>query len=237
MRKKRGKKKFDLKNQYQQSWEYIKESRNFIYITLIIFLLFAFIGAFVPAPEFLEQQILEFIEELLRKTAEMSQGELMSFIFLNNLQSSFFGMIFGIALGIFSAITSVSNGYLLGFVSSRAVYEEGIFVLWRLFPHGIFELPALFISTGLGLKLGFPFIYRYFKYYWKRKNIFALLAGILFLPFSIILTLILNKNLRKYQFKDFLFKVNNSLRVFLFIILPFLLIAAIIEGCLIFFFN
>jgi len=72
MRKKRGKKKFDLKNQYQQSWEYIKESRNFIYITLIIFLLFAFIGAFVPAPEFLEQQILEFIEELLRKTAEMS---------------------------------------------------------------------------------------------------------------------------------------------------------------------
>jgi uncharacterized membrane protein SpoIIM required for sporulation len=237
MRKKRGKKKFDLKNQYQQSWEYIKESRNFIYITLIIFLLFAFIGAFVPAPEFLEQQILEFIEELLRKTAEMSQGELMSFIFLNNLQSSFFGMIFGIALGIFSAITSVSNGYLLGFVSSRAAYEEGIFVLWRLFPHGIFELPALFISTGLGLKLGFPFIYRYFKYYWKRKNIFALLAGILFLPFSIILTLILNKNLRKYQFKDFLFKVNNSLRVFLFIILPFLLIAAIIEGCLIFFFN
>jgi uncharacterized membrane protein SpoIIM required for sporulation len=237
MRKKRGKKKFDLKNQYQQSWEYIKESRNFIYITLIIFLLFAFIGAFVPAPEFLEQQILEFIEELLRKTAEMSQGELMSFIFLNNLQSSFFGMILGIALGIFSAITSVSNGYLLGFVSSRAAYEEGIFVLWRLFPHGIFELPALFISTGLGLKLGFPFIYRYFKYYWKRKNIFALLAGILFLPFSIILTLILNKNLRKYQFKDFLFKVNNSLRVFLFIILPFLLIAAIIEGCLIFFFN
>jgi len=237
MRKKRGKKKFDLKNQYQQSWEYIKESRNFIYITLIIFLLFAFIGAFVPAPEFLEQQILKFIEELLRKTAEMSQGELMSFIFLNNLQSSFFGMIFGIALGIFSAITSVSNGYLLGFVSSRAAYEEGIFVLWRLFPHGIFELPALFISTGLGLKLGFPFIYRYFKYYWKRKNIFALLAGILFLPFSIILTLILNKNLRKYQFKDFLFKVNNSLRVFLFIILPFLLIAAIIEGCLIFFFN
>ena len=229
-------KNFFIEN-YRKSWEYIKESRNFIYITLIIFLLFAFIGAFVPVPELLAEQILEFIEELLRKTAGMSQGELMSFIFLNNLQSSFFGMIFGIALGIFSAITSILNGYLLGFVSSRAVYEEGIFVLWRLLPHGIFELPALFISTGLGLKLGFPFIYRYFKYYWKRKNIFALLAGILFLPFSIILTLILNKNLRKYQFKDFLFKVNNSLRVFLFIILPFLLIAAIIEGCLIFFFN
>jgi stage II sporulation protein M len=166
----------------------------------------------------------------------MSRGELISFIFLNNLQSSFFGMVFGIALGIFSMITSVLNGYLLGFVSSKAVYEGGILVLWRLFPHGIFELPALFLSTGLGLKLGLPFIYRYFKYYWKKQNNFALLMGILFLPLSIILTLISNKNLRKYQLKDFLFRFNNSLRVFLFVIFPFLLIAAIIEGILISFF-
>jgi len=231
----RKKTKIFFTENYRKSWEYIKESKNFIYITLIIFLLFAFIGAFVPVPELLAEQILEFIEELLRKTAGMSQGELISFIFLNNLQSSFFGMIFGIALGIFSVITSILNGYLLGFVSSRAVYEEGIFILWRLLPHGIFELPALLLSTGLGLKLGFPFIYKYFKYYWKRKNIFALLTGIFFLLPAIILTLILNKNLRKYQFKDFLFKVNNSIRVFLFVIFPFLLIAAIIEGGLIFF--
>ncbi|MBA7597714.1 hypothetical protein ES703_04720 [subsurface metagenome] len=218
---------------YRKSWEYIRESRNFIYIILIIFLLFIFIGAFIPAPELLERQILEFIEELLRKTAGMSQGELISFIFLNNLQSGFFGMIFGIVLGIFSMITSVLNGYLLGFVSSRAVCEEGIFILWRLLPHGIFELPALILSTGLGLKLGFPFISRYFEYYWKRKNIFALIGAFFLIP--IILTLILNKNLREYQLKDFLFKVNNSLRVFLFVIFPFLLIAAIIEGSLIFF--
>ncbi len=222
---------------YRKSWEYIKESRNFIYTILIIFLLFVFIGAFVPVPEFLERQIFKFIEELLRKTAGMSYGELTSFIFLNNLQSSLFGMILGAVLGIFSVITSVLNGYLLGFVSSKVVYEEGIFVLWRLLPHGIFELPALFLSTGLGLKLGFPFVYKYFKYYWKRNNIFALLVGILFLLPSVILTLIFNKNLRKYQFKDFLFKVNNSIRVFIFVIFPFLLIAAIIEGCLIFFFK
>ena len=225
-------KNFFIEN-YEKSWRYIKESKNFIYVILIIFLLFIFIGAFVPAPELLERQILEFIEELLRKTAGMSQGELISFIFLNNLQGGFFGMIFGIVLGIFPMITSILNGYLLGFVSSRAVYEEGIFILWRLLPHGIFELPAIILSTGLGLKLGFPFISRYFEYYWKRKNILALLGVFFLIP--IILTLILNKNLRKYQLKDFLFKINNSIRVFLFVILPFLLIAAIIEGSLIFF--
>lgn len=226
-----------FKENYKKSWEYIKESRNFIYTILIIFLLFVFIGAFVPVPELLEKQILEFIEALLRKTAGMSHGELINFIFLNNLQSSFFGMVLGAVLGIFSVITSVLNGYLLGFVSSRAVYEEGIFILLRLFPHGIFELPALFLSTGLGLKLGFPFIYKYFEYYWKGKNIFALVMGVLFLPLSISLTFIFNKNLRKYQLKDFLFKVNNSIRVFIFVIVPFLIIAAVIEASLIFFFK
>jgi stage II sporulation protein M len=233
---KKKKEKFLAEN-YRKSWEYVKESKNYIYIILVLFFLFALIGAFVPAPEFFEKKILEFIRELLRMTEGMTRGELISFIFLNNLQSSFFGMIFGIVFGIFSIMTSVLNGYILGFVSSKAVYEGGILILWRLFPHGIFELPALFFSAGLGLKLGFPFICRYFEYYWKRKNSFALVMGILFLPLSIILTLILNKNLRKYQFKDFLFKFNNSLRVFLFIILPFLLIAAIIEAILISFFK
>lgn len=225
-----------FKENYRKSWEYLKESKNFIYAILIIFFLFVLIGAFVPVSESLEKQILQYIQKLLEMTEGMSMGGLISFIFLNNFQSSFFAMIFGTAFGIFSIVVSVLNGYLLGFVSSITVYEAGISVLWRLFPHGIFELPALFISAGLGLKLGLPFVYRYFEYYWKRKNTLALIAGILFLPLSIILTLISNKNLRKYQFRDFFFKLNNSLRIFIFIIFPLLLIAAIIEGILIAFF-
>jgi len=126
----------------------------------------------------------------------MSQGELVSFIFFNNLQSSFLGMIFGFFLGIFSVITIVVNGYLLGFVSARVVQEGGVFVLWRLLPHGVFELPALFISMGLGLKLGM------FVFYKKRF-----------------------KTLKTFFW--------NSLRVFVFVIIPLLVIAAVIEGSLI----
>lgn len=195
---KKKKAKFFTEN-YRKSWKYIKESRKFIYTIIIIFLLFIFIGAFIPAPELLEEKILEYIQELLRMTEGMSGGKLISFIFLNNLQSSFFGMMFGIVLGIFSMITSVLNGYLLGFVSSKVVYEEGIFVLWRLFPHGIFELPALFLSTGLGLRLG---------------------------------TFIFKKN-KLESLKNYLF---GSLRVFILVVLPLLIIAAIIEGILISFF-
>ena len=124
----------------------------------------------------------------------------MEFIFLNNAQSSFMGIVLGVLLGIFPVIATIANGFILGFVASLSVDSEGFFVLWRIFPHGIFELPAIFISFGLGLKTG-TFVFQ------KKKF---------------------------ESFKNYLY---NSLKVFLFIIIPLLIIAAIIEGTLIFFIN
>ena len=190
-----NKKRFNLKEEYKKSWNYLKESKNFIYIIMAIFFVFVLIGFFIPAPDSLVKQILEFIEELLEKTQGMSHGELIKFIFLNNLQSSFYGMIFGVLLGIFPMIAAIANGYLLGFVASISVENGGFLILWRLLPHGIFELPAVFISLGLGLKFGM-FIFQ------KRKL---------------------------ESFKEYFF---NSLRTFLLIIIPLLIIAGIIEGSL-----
>lgn len=191
-------KKFNLKKEYGKSWNFVKESRNFIYSVISVFFIFSLIGFFIPAPAMISGQILKFIEELLLKTQNMGNFELIKFIFFNNIQSSFFGMIFGAFLGIFPFMAIVANGYVLGFVASLAVNSEGVFVLWRLFPHGIFELPAIFISLGLGLKIG-TFIF-------KKKKF---------------------ESLKEYSL--------NSLRVFLFIVLPLLIIAAIIEGSLIYF--
>jgi len=154
MKKKKRGKNFDLKEEYKNSWNYLKESKNFIYIIIIIFFVFVLIGFFIPAPDFLTEQILKFIEELIGKTQGMSQWDLIKFIFLNNLQSSFYGVVFGVLLGIFPIVAAIANGYLLGFVSSITVENSGFLVLLRLLPHGIFELPAVFISLGLGLKFG-----------------------------------------------------------------------------------
>lgn len=200
MRKKQKNKKNFFKENYIQSWEYIKESRHFIYSIIILFLFFVILGFFFPVPENISAYIMEFIGELLRKTEGMSSGELIKFIFLNNIQGSFFGMIFGILLGIFPLISVVANGYLLGFVAAESVQSQGILILWRLVPHGILEIPALFISLGLGLRLGM-FIFQ------KNKL----------------------KSLQKY--------ILESLRVFLFVVMPLLIIAAIIEGSFIFLFR
>ncbi len=191
-------KKFTLKEEYVKSWNYIKESKNSIFIVLIIFFIFTFIGFFVSPPEVLFNEILKFIQDLVEKTSGMSYLELIRFIFLNNLGSSFFGMILGVFLGIFPVISIISNGYLLGFVSSLSVENNGLTLLYKLLPHGIFELPAIFISLGLGLRLG----------------------GFIF---------------RKKRERTFWEYILESLRVFFFIVIPLLIIAAIIEGSLIFF--
>ena len=155
MKRKRGKKKnFDIAKEYKDSWKYVRESRTFIYFVIAIFFIFLLIGFFIPAPEFLYDKILEYIREILERTEGMSSLELIWFIISNNITSTFLGIVFGIIFGIFPIVNSVANGYMLGFVSSISVTNGGILTLWRLFPHGIFELPAVFISLGLGAKLG-----------------------------------------------------------------------------------
>lgn len=186
-----------FKENYSKSWKFIKESRNFIYIMTFVFFCFVLIGFFVPVPDSIAKEIMKMIEEIVKRTEGMSQIELIRFIFFNNLQSSFFGLVLGIFFGIFPVIFAAFNGYILGFVAFLSVEEGGGGVLWKLLPHGIFELPAIFISLGLGLK-----------------------AGVLIFKHS-------KSKSFKYYFYEFA-------RIFIFVVIPLLIIAAIIEGSLIF---
>ena len=97
-------------------------------------------------------------------------------------------------------IFAAFNGYVLGFVADKAVEARGVGVLWKLLPHGIFELPAIFISLGMGFRFG----------------IFVL------------------KNSKLESFK---LHVYDLIRVFVFIVIPLLILAAIIEGSFISLFD
>lgn len=198
MKRKKG--EFNLIKEYKQSWKYLRESKKFIYGIIAVFFAFAVIGFLFPVPDVLYNEILKFLKEILEETKGLSQLELIWFIISNNVQSSFLGVLFGFIYGIFPLIIAIANGYILGFVSSMSVSEAGFFSLWKILPHGIFELPAIFISLGLGLKFG---------------------------------TFAFQKNKSK-SFKNYLI---NSLKVFLLIVVPLLVIAGIIEGALIFLMN
>lgn len=195
----KGAKKERLKNflrrNYFKSWEYIKESKNFIWVAVIVFFVAVIIG-FLYQPAWAVNFVLEQMKKALADTSGMNTFQLMNYIFLNNLRVSFSGLIYGFILGLPTVILSVFNGYAVGYVSSTAVSTAGAGSLLNLLPHGIFELPAIFISFGMGIKFG-SFIF------YKEKM----------------------KNFSKF--------FVNSLRVFVFVVLPLLIIAAIIEGVLI----
>jgi len=193
-------KKFSLLSEYKKSFDYICKSKKFIFSVVAIFFFFSLIGFFVPLPEVLSKELILMLKKLLGNIEGLSTFGIIKYIFLNNIQSSFFGLFFGFFLGIIPVLVVLVNGFILGFVARIAVNADGIFALWKVFPHGIFELPAVFISLGLGVKFG-TFIF--------RKKIFE-------------------------TFKIYFW---NSLRVFVLIVIPLLIIAAIIEGCLISFFS
>jgi stage II sporulation protein M len=193
---KKAKKDFSLKEEYKESWKYIKESKRFIYIVMGIFFFFVLMGYFIPAPQTLYSKIIDFINELIKQTQGLSQIDLIKFIIFNNVKSTFFGIFFGIIFGIFPIVAAIANGYLLGFVALLSVKTGGILTLWKILPHGIFELPAVFISLGLGIKFG-TFLFQ------KKKS------------------------------DSFINYFTKSLKVFLLIVIPLLIIAGIIEGTLI----
>jgi stage II sporulation protein M len=106
-------------------------------------------------PSEIEAKIIETLKQITERFAGLNIYKTIWAIFSNNLSVSFFGLLFGALLGIFPILALISNGLLIGFVAKKAVLIEGIFVLWKILPHGIFELPAVLISMSLGIKLGF----------------------------------------------------------------------------------
>ncbi len=178
---------------FRLSLDYIYESRFFIFAAFGLFFLTALFSFSFPS-------LFSALDETLKELALQAEGlnglQLFFFIFHNNLTSSFFALFLGVFFGIFSFFNAILNGAVLGYVIARVVPMAGFGALWRLLPHGLFELPAIFISIGLGMKLGLSFFSR------TRASTFTS-------------------------------RFSQSLRAFLYVILPLLLIAALVEAILI----
>ena len=144
--------KHDIHDLFVESWDFVKAQRRFIYAVIGVFLAGSIIG-FLEA-ETLKPYFNELIGEIIDKTQGLDFLEMFWFIFSNNITSSLMALLFGILFGLFPLFNALFNGALLGYVYSEASVFAGYGVIWRLLPHGIFELPAIFISLGLGVYSG-----------------------------------------------------------------------------------
>lgn len=136
----------------EEGWEYLKESRNYVYWAAALFFISIFLG-FVFA-EYLNPFYSLIMKSMIESTSNLGDVQLGAFIFFSNFKSAFLALFLGIMAGIFSIFNIILNGSLIGYVLRILWDESGAAHFWRLLPHGIFELPALFISWGLGIKIG-----------------------------------------------------------------------------------
>jgi stage II sporulation protein M len=187
--------KREILDLFEESFRYVYAQRYNIYLVFFVFLISSFFGFFYSSD-------LGVLDKFLNEIAENTKGldflQMVWFIFSNNVTSAVTSFIGGIFFGIFPLFNSFFNGTILGYVYSKAVPIAGYAVIWRLLPHGIFELPAVFIALGLGIHLGTSFF--------SRDKI-----------------------------KNFKHRFSNSLKAFLAIVVPLLILAAIIESFLIVF--
>ncbi len=190
-------KKKTIKRKTENSFSifnYLASLKKHFLITTFIFLIFCMYGFFSEPPAELSNKIISLLSEIAKKFEGLNLFQTIWAIFLNNFSICLLTIILGTIFAIFPIVTLISNGFIVGFVARLAVNAQGILILWKLFPHGIFELPAILLSAAMGIKIGFELF--------KKRAI--------------------KTNLK------------NSLRVFFFIVTPLLLLAAMIEGILVF---
>lgn len=156
------------KRLWSESIDYLKDTKEYIYISVMIF----FVAAFVT---FVFPDYFTFFDAFLREVFDKTKGlgffELLWFIFQNNTMTSFVAMILGICFGVVPIFIALINGAILGYVFALTVAIDGFSSVIYILPHGIFELPAVFISLGLGIRFGmFIFAKKIKEEFWKRFN-------------------------------------------------------------------
>lgn len=142
-----------------------KRIRKSIKIIAIIFLVFFAYGMYY-AREFPDDanDTIEILSQSFGDAKDLQGFGLMAFIFFNNISKSLIALLSGFFFGLGPVIFILSNGFIIGLVLYSARIKLGLAAtLAGILPHGIMELPAVFIAAGAGLWLGIS-LYRKLRF-------------------------------------------------------------------------
>jgi len=170
-----------LVKHYQKIWRDLNEVRGYIFAAILIFIAGNLSAILIPS---LGERVISISLGYLKTFVNKNSIELLVFIFLKNASSAFFAIVFGFLFGLVPVFGAAFNGIALG-----AVLNLNPLNFFKIIPHGIFELSAIFIAWGLGI--------------WCAGGLFHSP------PIS--------------------FRIKRSLNIYLSIIVPLLIIAAIVE--------
>lgn len=130
--------------------------KKWIILTILLFLSGLILG--ISTPDSIislfagDEATLQEFADLL---TPLPQSTLFVFIFLKNVSALTITFVLSPIFCLAPVLSLFTNGWLLGIVSNTVIQEKSIgFLLAGILPHGIFELPALFIGQAVALSFG-----------------------------------------------------------------------------------
>lgn len=145
-----------MNKKYRNDLDYLMDIKIHILVIMLVFFLSTASG-FIHSSmdsEYAKQSLIE-INGLLSIIKDLSPSDIMLLIFFNNAVKSLVILMLGIGFGVMPLVFVAYNGYILGVIMHVVAYERGFtFFMSAIIPHGIIELPMIFISAAIGLKIG-----------------------------------------------------------------------------------
>lgn len=137
----------DLTDELSVAW---REHRPYVAAAVAMFVVGVLAGIAMVAAD-VDLLALMGVEDF----ADVFPEDFTTWTILANNTRVFLLMIVGaITLGLLTLFAVVFNGVFLGFFLTPIVGEVGWgFVVLAIVPHGILELPALFVAAGVGFRL------------------------------------------------------------------------------------
>ena len=141
---------------------YIHRLRPYLTTSIVLFSIGAAIGLMIinQFPH-LTDSIEDSLQAFIKSFRGLPKLKLAAAIFVNNSVKTFAVILLGIFFGVVPTLFLIANGAALAVVLTLSTQSRGIGLsLLSVVPHGILELPAVFLGTAIGLMLGASFTRR-----------------------------------------------------------------------------
>jgi stage II sporulation protein M len=139
--------------------------RWWLFTTISLFIVGLWFGVFtynsIPSSFSTETSDLQKMSEFI---VSLPQPAMMAAIFFKNLLAVAASIVLSPIVLLVPVMTLLVNGWLIGLLSGAVIHQQSFgYLLAGLLPHGIFELPALFIGEAVAFTVGVAVIKALFK--------------------------------------------------------------------------
>lgn len=178
-----------LRKYYKKAWQIIKQNRKIIFALAILYVLF-FVGGLIyngmtyTKFSFSSEEAKAGYQEFFKATNFKDTFiENFQYLFFHNAIASLLRIATGIILAIIPLWLIIDDGIL----DSAAIINSGHNILFSFIPHSIFEIPAMIISSSLGVMIFLSIL----KSKNRRKNILQAYKNTFLIFLLIIIPLLL----------------------------------------------